>query len=68
MVCSVTVMTSRCKLRVKIRNSDAVNADRTDTEELDLQASCKPCGAKVRIETIRTNTSFLFVDKCRCAL
>lgn len=60
MVCSVTVMTSRCKLRVSIRNN--VNADRVDTEEFYLQASCKPCRAKVKIETTRTNASFLFVD------
>lgn len=43
-----------------IRNN--VNADRVDTEEFDLQASCKPRRAKVKIETTRTNASFLFVN------
>lgn len=32
----MAVMTNRCKLRVKIRNSDAVNAGKIATEELDL--------------------------------
>lgn len=36
MVCSVAVMTNRCKLRAKISNSDALNASRIDTEGLDL--------------------------------
>lgn len=36
MVSSVAVMTNRCKLRAKIRNSDAVNAGRIGTEEFDF--------------------------------
>lgn len=36
MVHSVAVMINRCKLRARIRNSDAVNAGRIGTEELDL--------------------------------
>lgn len=36
MVSSVAVMTNTCKLRAKIRNSDALNAGRIDTEEFDF--------------------------------
>lgn len=43
---SVTVITDRHRLRVKIRNGDAVNAGRIGTEKLILQASSKPCRAE----------------------
>lgn len=34
---SLAVMTNRCKVRPKIRNSDAINAGCRDTEELDTE-------------------------------
>lgn len=37
MVHSLAVMTNRCKVRSKIRNSEAINEGSRDTEEIDTE-------------------------------